>query len=115
MKKFRVEFKVSSNHLGEVLAAIHGQAEDLDVSLIEDVPHTRNKQHRHRQANGVGITDLLVEAMQRTGDHSITTEQGKKLLEQAGFKTESFYGAKYTLVKRGAAHFRNGKLTLVKQ
>lgn len=119
MKMFRVEFKVGSNHLGDLLALLHGRAEDLDVSLIEDVPHNKNVRRKTNKAQPKirrqqGVNNVLIEAMQKSPDRGISSAEARQLLRDLGFSADSYYGAKYNMVKQGIVHFRNGKMTLVK-
>lgn len=115
MKKFRIEFKVDALHLGDVLATIHGRAEDLDVSLIEDVPHDKNVRRKKKQpASTMNARELIMDALEHSPDNTLTVEQGKQILTQAGLDGARMYGIRYTLAKKGIIHYRNQKLTLVK-
>lgn len=113
MKMFRVEFKVPSDYLGEVLATVHGKVEDLDVSLIEDVAHTNNKPRKRGNTRG-NSRAIVLEALLKAPDHTLTLAQAKQLLQRAGYVVDGVYTVKNALIKRGEIQYRDGKMSLVK-
>lgn len=112
MKKFRVEFKVPASHLGDVLASIHGHVEDLDVSMIEEVPHNKNVKHTRRPRGGT--RDIIMQALSKSTDNTLTLSAARKLLEQSGFVGDGVYTAKMALVNKGLIDYKNGTMRLKK-
>jgi hypothetical protein len=112
MNRFRITFSVDATHLGDILAQIHGQVSDLDVALVESVPHTKNVKREKRPRGGT--RDLIVQALQRAPDHTLSLAAAKKLLDQAGFVGDGIYTAKNALVKRGTIEYKNGVMRLPK-
>ena len=113
MKMFRVEFKVGANKLGDVLASIHGSVDDLDVSLIEAVPHNKNVKRVPQDEDRPSTRDIIMKALKRSENNTITAAQAKKLIVAAGYKPDSFYTVKYDMVKKGLIEVSDDKITLV--
>lgn len=109
MSRFRISFSVDASHLGDILAKIHGQVDDLDVGLVESVPHNKNV----KRPRG-GTRDLLLQALRKAPDHSLTLAAAKKLLSDAGFVGEGIYTVKNALIKKGAIEYKNGVMRLTK-
>lgn len=113
MSRFRIEFVVDASELGNVLAKIHGQVSDLDVALIESVPHTKNVK-RTKQPRGA-TRDLIIKALTKSDGHAMTLADAKKLLDAAGFVGDGIYTVKDALVKKGLIEFKNGMMRLKHQ
>jgi hypothetical protein len=117
MKLFKVEFKVPSEHLGDVLSTIHGKVEDLDVALIEEVPYTNNKPRKlkgKRDTSRGNSRTIVLEALFKSPDHTLTLAQAGQLLQRAGYAKDGVYTLKNALIKRGEIQYKDSKMTLVK-
>lgn len=113
MSVFRVSFKVDANRLGNVLASVHGLVTDLDVSIVEEVPHNKNVKRQSRRKRGHS-RQLILEAILNSPDRTLTLADGRKILMNAGYDSNSVYTLKSALVKRGEIDFRNGKMSMKK-
>lgn len=113
MSRFRITFSVDGTHLGDILARIHGQVTDLDVALVETVPHNKNVKRKKNQPRGA-TRELLLEALLNAPERSMTVADGKKILSNAGFVTDGIYTAIKALVKRGEIDYKNSIMRLKK-
>ena len=105
--KFRIGFMVDGTKLGDILAKIHGQVSDLDVGLVETVPH-------HKNAKRGATRDILMQALSKSPDQTLTLTAARKLLEQSGFVGDGVYTAKSALVNKGLIVYKNGVMRLKK-
>lgn len=140
MSKFRIEFVVDSAQLGEVLAKIHGQVSDLDVGVVEVVPHNKNARRSKKQpvekkkgrstgrkptergskgdkqlAPRGATRELIMNALNESPDRSMSLRDGFNLLKDSGFVGDGIYGLKSSLIKKGLISYRDGKMTLVQK
>ena len=112
MSRFRISFSVDASHLGDILAKIHGQVDDLDVGLVESVPHTKNVKREKRPRGGTRA--LIVQALQKSSDHTLNVADARKLLDAAGFVGDGIYTAIKALVNRGDIEYKKGIMRLKK-
>lgn len=113
MNKFKVEFVVDASKLGEVLTKVHGLVADLDIGVVESVPHTQNRK-RSKKPHGTG-RELIRQALMKAEGNTLTMKAAKDLLTQAGFVGDSIYNAKYALMKEGFIEFKNGVMRMIKK
>lgn len=111
MSRFRITFSVDASHLGDILARIHGQVSDLDVALVESVPHTKNKRSANRQ--GTKTADILLSAISKSPE-GLPIKEGRDLLRRAGFVGEGVYSLKTALLKKGLIDYKNGIMRIKK-
>jgi hypothetical protein len=109
--KFRIAFMVDGPKLGDVLSMIHGQVSDLDVSLVESVPHTKNKRPNGPRTGKTA--DLLLQAITKSPE-GLPIKAGRELLKRHGFVGEGVYSLKTSLLKKGLIDYKNGVMRLPK-
>lgn len=105
MNKFKITFVVDAKHLGDVLAKIHGQVNDLDVGVVESVPHHRNRKQGSTR-------DAILAVLKDQPSKSMTLKEARKVFEDHKIEPDLVYAAKDALVKKGLIDYKNGVMRL---
>jgi hypothetical protein len=124
---FKVSFQCSESMLGKVLASASGMVEKLDVGMIKTVPFQKNKPMTKtntiaksrtptkRPKGLVSGTEVVIEALMKAKDHSLTNTEAMAYYASKGFVPGGYYPIKAKLVEQGKITYDkdNQRITLI--